>query len=140
MWCLIGIQPIAQVPPLQLAVAMPSAPLASPQAFGIIAWLPPVVWLPPVAAPVTEVTELLVGAEPLAVAASAIPPPHNTSTAAASATTTEAAVDLIASHLSFCCHGRCSPAAAVRSGPVPVSRGSEPAQLCRILEVFYYSA
>jgi hypothetical protein len=114
MCCLIGTQPSAQVPPLQLAVAMPSAPWAFPQKSGIIAWLPPAVE-PPAVDSVTEVTEPLVAAEALAVVASAIPPPHNTSTAAASATTTEAAVDLIASHLSFCRCGRCFPTAAVRS-------------------------
>jgi hypothetical protein len=123
---------------LQLAVAMPSAPLADPHAFGIIAWPPPVIWPPPVMEPVTEVTEPLVAAEPLAVAASAIPPPHNTSTAAASATTTEAAVDLITSHLSFCCRGRCLSAAAVR--PALSLSPEAPARhnLCRILEEFYY--
>jgi hypothetical protein len=124
---------------LQLAVAMPSAPLADPHAFGVIAWLPPVIWPPPVRAPGAEATEPVVAAAPLAVAASAIPPPHNTSTAAASATTTEAAVDLIASHLSFCCCGRCLPAAAVR--PALSLSPEAPARhnFCRILEVFYYS-
>lgn len=66
----------------QLGIATPDAPISLPQT----SWL---------AAPAASSEPLADAAEPLAVAASALPPPHNTSTAKASPTTTEAAIDLI---------------------------------------------